>query len=62
AKIPDAPPSVIAYLRNSRAARAAPSLPRRRVHRVRANINDAAFVDAVVEAFDLIAPSRSKSA
>ena len=35
---------------------------RRRVQRVRANINDAAFVDAVVEAFDLIAPSRSKSA
>jgi uncharacterized protein (UPF0261 family)/ABC-type branched-subunit amino acid transport system ATPase component len=35
---------------------------RRRVQRVRANINDAAFVDAVVEAFDLIAPARSKSA
>jgi uncharacterized protein (UPF0261 family) len=35
---------------------------RRRVQRVRANINDAAFVDAVVEAFDSIAPARSKSA
>ena len=35
---------------------------RRRVQRVRANINDAAFVDAVVEGFDVIAPARSKSA
>jgi len=35
---------------------------RRRVQRVRANINDAAFVDAVIEAFDSIAPARSKSA
>jgi uncharacterized protein (UPF0261 family)/ABC-type branched-subunit amino acid transport system ATPase component len=35
---------------------------RRRVQRVRANINDAAFVDAVVEAFDLIAPPASKTA
>ncbi|HEY1746452.1 MAG TPA: ABC transporter permease [Xanthobacteraceae bacterium] len=35
---------------------------RRRVQRVRANINDAAFVDAVVQAFDLIAPARTKSA
>jgi len=29
---------------------------------VRANINDAAFVDAVIDAFDEIAPARSKSA
>jgi uncharacterized protein (UPF0261 family)/ABC-type branched-subunit amino acid transport system ATPase component len=35
---------------------------RRRVQRVRANINDAAFVDAAVEAFDMIAPAASKSA
>jgi uncharacterized protein (UPF0261 family) len=35
---------------------------RRRVQRVRANINDAAFVDAVVEAFDTIAPAKSESA
>jgi hypothetical protein len=32
------------------------------VQRVRANINDAAFVDAAVEAFDMIAPAASKSA
>jgi len=35
---------------------------RRRVERVRANINDAVFVDAVIEAFDAISPPASKRA
>lgn len=35
---------------------------RRRVERVRANINDPAFVDAVIEAFVAISPSASKRA
>jgi uncharacterized protein (UPF0261 family) len=35
---------------------------RRVVERVRANINDTAFVDAVISAFGAIAPSVSKRA
>ena len=36
--------------------------PQRRVERVRANINDAPFVDAVVDAFRAIMPKIQKRA
>jgi uncharacterized protein (UPF0261 family) len=36
--------------------------PQRRVERVRANINDAPFVDAVINAFNAITPKQQRRA